>query len=153
MRFVLKTPKRADQSTHDVYSGSQKAPKKEEKTKRYSLPQTNPKQSMKSTMDINLSPINSLVQVNKLHKNKYFSLWIENSTFSKDLLFLFFQIVQKRHKGAALQIFFRFLPTKEPCQPSRISLTVGCITQKNSKERIIAPTTPLPCHNAKGCGQ
>ncbi|CBI40199.3 unnamed protein product, partial [Vitis vinifera] len=28
-------------------------------------------------MDINLSPINSLVQVNKLHKNKYFSLWIE----------------------------------------------------------------------------
>ena len=67
MRFVLKTPKRADQSTHDVYSGSQKAPKKEEKTKRYSLPQTNPNQSMKSTMDINLSPINSLVQVNKYY--------------------------------------------------------------------------------------
>ena len=65
-----------------------KGQKKEEKTKRYSLPQTDPNQSMKSIMDNNLSPINSLVQVNKLHKNKYFSLWIESSTFSKNLLFL-----------------------------------------------------------------
>ena len=93
MRFVLKPPKRANQSTHNVYNSNQKAPKKEEKTKRYSLPQTDPNQSMKSTMDINLSPINSLVQVNKLHKNKYFSLWIESSIFSKDLLFISFQIV------------------------------------------------------------
>ena len=55
MRFVLNTPKRANQSTHDVYNGSKKVLKKEEKTKRYSLPQTDPNQSMKSTMNINLS--------------------------------------------------------------------------------------------------
>ena len=122
MRFVLNTPKRANQSTHDVYNGSKKVLKKEEKTKRYSLPQTDPNQSMKSTMNINLSPINSLVQINKLHKNNYFSLWIASFTFSKDLLFLSFQIVQKRYKGATLQTLFRFLPTKESCQPSKVSL-------------------------------
>ena len=119
---------------HTMYTTTaKKHQKKEEETKNYSLPQTNPNQSMKSTMDINFSPINSLVQDNKLHKNKYFSLWIENSTFSKDLLFLSFQIVQKRHKGAALQTFFHFLPTKVSCQPSIVSLTVDCITQKTLK--------------------
>ena len=35
--------------------------KKKEKTKKYSLPQTDSNQSMKSTMNINISPINSLV--------------------------------------------------------------------------------------------
>ena len=53
MRFILKKPKRANQSTHDVYSSNKKAPKKEQKTKKYSLPQTESNQSMKSTMDIN----------------------------------------------------------------------------------------------------
>ena len=28
MRFLLKTPKRVDQSTHDVYNDNQKVPKK-----------------------------------------------------------------------------------------------------------------------------
>ena len=81
--------------THDVYNNNQKVPKKkmEERTKNYFFPQTDPNQLMKSTMDINLSPINSLVQVNKLHKNKYFSIWIESSTISKDPLYLPFQIV------------------------------------------------------------
>ena len=79
----------ANQS-HTMYTvAAKKRQKKEEKTKRYSFPQNDPNQSLKSTMDINLSPINSLIQVNKLHKNKYFSLWIESSTFSKDLPFLF----------------------------------------------------------------
>ena len=102
------------QSTHDVYDDNQKALKKGRENKKL-IPSSNwPNQLMKSTMGINLSLINSLVQVNKLHKNKYFNLWIESSTFSKDL-FLSFQIVQKMHKGAALQTCFRFLPTKEPC--------------------------------------
>ena len=93
MRFVLKMLKRATK-VHTMYTtAAKKYQKKEDKTKRYSLPQTDLNQSMKSTMDINLSPISNLVQVNKLHKNKYFNFWIESSTFSKDLLFLSFQIV------------------------------------------------------------
>ena len=124
-------------------TATKKGQKKEEKTKRYSLPQTDPNQSMKSIMDNNLSPINSLVQVNKLHKNKYFSLWIESSTFSKDLLFLSFQIDQKKHKGAALQTFFCFLPTKEPCQSSRVFLIVDCITQKTLNNSFILGANSL----------
>ena len=57
MRIVLKAPKRTHQSTHDVYSSCQKAPKKGR------VSQTEPNQLMKLTIDINLSPINSLVQV------------------------------------------------------------------------------------------
>ena len=67
MRFILKKPKRANQSTHIVYNNNQKEQKKKKK-KKNSLSQTNPNQLIKFTMNINLSPIHSLVQVNKLHK-------------------------------------------------------------------------------------
>ena len=114
MKVVLKNVKKRCIKVHTMYTTATiKRQKKKEKTKNYYLPQNKPNQSIKSTMDIELSPINSLVQVNKLLKNKNFSLWIDSSTFSKDLLFLSFQIVQKKHKGATLQTFFRFLPPKE----------------------------------------
>ena len=130
----MKSTKKGCTKVHTMYTRAAiKRQNKEEKTKNYSLPQNEPNQSIKSTMDIEPSPINSLVQVHKLLKNKNFNLWIESSTFSKDLLFPFFQIVQKRHKDATLQTFFYFLPPKESCQPNNISLIVNCITQQTLK--------------------
>ena len=42
---------------------------------------------------------------------------------SNTTLFLSRHKVQKRHKGAAIQIFFRFLPTCAPCQAKRVCMT------------------------------
>ena len=42
MRSVLKTPKRADQSTHDVYNGNQKRPKKGRENKKILPPSNRP---------------------------------------------------------------------------------------------------------------
>ena len=93
-------------------------------------------------IDNNLSPINSLDQENKLHKNRTFSLWSKSSTFSKDLLYCSFQIIQKkRHKSTGSQTFFCFLLTKESCQPNRVSLTEECITQEIPKRENKS------CHN------
>ena len=104
---------------------------------------------MKSNKDSNLSHINNLDKENKLHKNKTFNLWSESSTFSNNLVFLSFQIIQKRHKGATLQTSFLFLPTKVSCQPKRVSLTKEWITMKYQKERTKVATTPSSCYNAK----
>ena len=71
MRFVLTTPQRANQSTHNVYNGGQKMLKKGRENKKILSLSNRPNQLMKSTMDINLSPINSLVQVNKLHEQVF----------------------------------------------------------------------------------
>lgn len=38
-------------------------------------------------------------------------------------MFISFHTNQKRHKGVVIQAFLHFLPTKEPCQPRRVSLT------------------------------
>ena len=73
MKIVIKAPKRAYQSTRDVYNSHQKAPKRTRKTKNYSLPQSEPNQSIKSTKDRDVFPISKLVQDNKLHKNENFS--------------------------------------------------------------------------------
>lgn len=53
----------------------------------------------------------------------YFSLWLDGSLYSNDLLFLSFQIIQKMHKRAGRQAFFLFLTTKGPCHPKKASLT------------------------------
>ena len=78
---------------------------------------------MKSNKDIGLSIIYNLVQDNKLQRNKFLRLWSGNSLSSKDLLFCFFQIVKKRHKGFVPHTFFCFLSTKEPYQPNIVSYT------------------------------
>ena len=49
--------------------------------------------------------------------------WIDHPSLSNALLFLSFQTVQKKHKGAAHHAFFFFLPTKKPCHLSKASLT------------------------------
>ena len=71
---LYKNAKGAHQSTYGVYDGCLIAPKRIGKTKKYSLPQSIPNQSIKSTKDIEVCSINMFVQDNKLHKNKNFNL-------------------------------------------------------------------------------
>ena len=67
--------------------------------------------------------ISNFASDQKRQTKEFFRLWIENSSLSKAILFLAFQIVQNKHKGSALQTFLFFLPTNEPCQPKSVSLT------------------------------
>ena len=67
--------------------------------------------------------MHNLDQDHKLQTKEYFILWIERSSSSKATPFLSFQTIQKKHKGAALQTFTRFLPTNKPCHPRRTSFT------------------------------
>lgn len=48
---------------------------------------------------------------------------MDSTSSSKAILFFVFQIVQKMHKGLALQIVLCFLPIKDSFHPKRISLT------------------------------
>ena len=74
IKLVLKTPKRGRTKVRIMYTtAANKRQKSTGKTKNL-LPQIKPNQSIKSIMDIELLLINSLVQVNKLHINKIFSL-------------------------------------------------------------------------------
>ena len=47
--------------------------------------------------------------------------------------FLSFHTTQKRYKGASFQAFLRLLPTKDPNQPRRVSLTEQGRTQVTPK--------------------
>ena len=82
--------------------------------------------------------INKLVHAQRLHKKLNLILWTECLMFSNALLFLTFQFVQKRHKGAALHTFLLFLPTTNLCQLVSVSLTEEGRTQdmrKSEKRR------------------
>ena len=83
---------------------------------------SNPTNQKKLIKNKGSSFINNLVQDQKLQTKEFFILWIKSSSLSKTILFLSFQTVQKRHNGAIIQAFLRFLPTKEPCQPIKVSL-------------------------------
>ena len=64
-----------------------------------------------------------LHQAQRLQAKEDFNPWIDCPSLSKVLLFLSFQTIQKRHKGATHHACFLFFPTKEPCHPNKASLT------------------------------
>ena len=73
--------------------------------------------------------MNNLASDWKERIKEYFSLCIDNISSLNANLFLTFQTVQKMWRGVALHTFLRFLPTKEPCQLRRVSLTEKGNTQ------------------------
>ena len=84
------------------------------------LPWLDPAQSTNSNKDS--SAIYILTQSNKFNTND--SLKTELVVLYFQMLFGFsFLKVQKRYNGAALQTFFCFLLTKEPCQLNKVSST------------------------------
>ena len=94
-------------------------------------------QSMKSIKDKVCSSIYTLTQFTKVYKKMDLISWSFLSISSKTLLFLSFQMVLIRQRGAALQAFSLFLPTKDPCQPRRFLFTEECITHCTPKREKI----------------
>lgn len=75
-------------------------------------PHVQPDQSKKLFKGKDLHFIDNLVQDLRLYTNENFILWIKSSSVPKTILFLSFQIVQKRHMGVTFQIFSCFLRIK-----------------------------------------
>ena len=73
--------------------------------------------------------MNNLVSYQKERIKEYFNLCIDNISSLNANLFLVFQTIQKMWRGAALHAFLCFLPTKEPCQLRRVSVTEEGNTQ------------------------
>ena len=86
-------------------------------------PHLEPIQSKKSIKDKGSASIYNFIQYHKLHTKEYFNLCTENPSSSNAILFLSFHTAQKRQEGASFQAFLRFLSTKDPNQPKRVSLT------------------------------
>lgn len=117
------------------------------KTKNYSLPQQEPIQPTQSIKDKELPLMYTWIHLARLLRNELLRLWFDISSSSNSLWFLFFHIVQKIHKRAALQTFSCFLPTKETCHPSRVSLIEAKITQGMSNKEN------TNCHNILALAQ
>ena len=114
-------------STQGVYKRD-KARRRTKNMKKKPEPENNylyPIQVKKSKILLSLSPLDTLAQDQKLQMKEFFNLYIEKVSLSKTTLFLSHHTAQKRHKGAALQTFLRFLPTFVPCQARRT-----CCTEK-----------------------
>ena len=100
---------------------------KTKSTRKHTLtnPQLEPNQSTKVIKEWGSPTKQDLVQEKRLQAKEVFNLWIDKASLSKAILFLSFHIVQNKQRGAARQIFPRFLSTKESDQPRRVSLTVS----------------------------
>ena len=125
---------RLPKSTLGVY----KRDKARRRTKKHEEKTPNPKnnylypiQVKKSKILLSLIPLDTLAQDHKLQMKEFFNLYIEKVSLSKTTLFLSHHTAQKRHKGAALQTFLRFLPTFVPCQARRTYRTEKGKTQPN----------------------
>ena len=99
-------------------------------------------QSTKSIKERVCSSIYTLTQFTKVYKKMNLISWSFLSISSKALLFLSFQVlsfqmVHIRKRGAALQAFSLFLPTKDPCHLRRFLFTEECITHCTPKREKI----------------
>ena len=114
-------------------------------------PQLEPTQSMKPTkVKLQPSVVNNFVNQRKKTK-KLLSLWIDSTSSSNAILFLAFQIVQKIHKGSALQTSFLFFPTNGPSQSKSFALTMADSTHCTPKKRKTTLIKSLSWHNGGGC--
>ena len=114
------------------YTGSiQASPTKNRKQKGQTLtsPQQEPNQSKKINKERGPSTMEELAQDKRLQMNEFFNLWIDRTSFSKTILFLSFQTIQNKQRGAARQTLLRFLSFKGASQPKSVSLTENGRTQ------------------------
>ena len=91
-----------------------------------------PNQSTKSTTEGGPKLKNPLVYAHRLQRKNNLHPWIECSSFS-NVLFLSFQTIPKRHKGAENHTFFLSFPTQGWSQPNNISLTEEGSTHETPK--------------------
>ena len=114
-------------------------PKNKRSRKTSPAPQLGANHSKKPISGEISSPLYKLFQPHKLKTKECFNLYRAKDPFLEAIRFLFFQTVQKMHRGTDFQIFDLFFPTKEPFQLSKTSLTVLGKTQGiPTKERMIS---------------
>ena len=77
--------------------------------------------------------INKLVSDQSELRKEVFSLWMDNTSSSKAILFLIFQTVQKMQRGPAVETVLHFFPTKKQFQPNKVSLIEDRNTQDTTK--------------------
>ena len=113
------------------HTGSIQESPKNKKQKRQALtdPQQEPNQSTKLIKDKGPTTIQDLAQDKRLQAKEFFNLCINKTSLSKTILFLSFQTVQNKQRGAARQTFLCFLSLKEANQSKRVDLTVNGRTQ------------------------
>ena len=111
-----KDRKISQEYTDHEQKGAKTKPYKKQTQKPYLLPN----QVRKSKTEFVLSTLYRLAQIHKLETKLVLILWADVTSFSNTNLFLARQRVQNRHKGAAIHIFLRFLPTTAPCQAKRV---------------------------------
>ena len=70
----------------------------------------------------------------------------------KQFMIFFFQIVQKMHKGAALQTFLYLLLMRDSCHLNSLS-HYGGQDPRNTKQRGAIAKEPLPSNNEEECDQ
>ena len=104
---------------------------KKQKTKRQTLtsPQLEPNQSTKLIKEQGPPSKQDLAQEKRLQTKEFFILRIDKTSLPKTIMFLSFQTVQNKQRGAARQVFPPFWSTKEADHPERVSLTVNERTQ------------------------
>ena len=83
------------------------------------MPFLEPNQSIKSNMDKEHSPMDTLTRSNNIYKSECLIAWPIFSQFSKAFLFLSLEMVYNKHNGATFQAFFLFSSTKVPCKLKR----------------------------------
>ena len=93
-------------------------------------------QNVKQTKRLHLK--NFLAQCQRGHKKEFFRTWFVFSKFSDVVQFLSLQMVQNKHKGAAIHASLHFFPTKVPYQRDIISLIIegnihSTLYNKNNK--------------------
>ena len=93
-------------STPEVDTRKQTHERQERKLKNY----LHPNHVRKSKTEFAVSLLNRLAQLHKLEIKLILIFWAEVTLFLKASLFLAHQIVQNRHKGAAVQIFSASFP-------------------------------------------
>ena len=91
--------------------------------KKQPFPQWKPTQSMKLINVEGPSFINNLDSDQSKCAKNVCNFWMDSTPPSKAILFFVFQADQNKYKGFAFQTALRFLPTKDPFHPKRVSPT------------------------------
>ena len=96
------------------------------------MPHLEPNQSKKLIKSKGSSSIYNLVQDQKLHTKEFFTYELK-ALHRRKLSYCFSSTLPKKDIGASIRAFLCFFPMKDPCQPSRVSLTENERTQVTPK--------------------
>ena len=81
-------------------------------------------QSIRSNKNMESSSMNFVINSQRVVRKDVFRAWSDWSIFSDDVWFFYVQLVQKRHKEAALHAFLSFFHANLSCQLAMVHRTL-----------------------------